>query len=133
MKLFDNINVNELASLIQIRNHLTYLLNSTSTSLIPKGDVRKIQNLLFEMDKYFLNKLISSDSAPVSVEEKNISGFIKFGVDEVGTKSNASETDKQPSLNLEAEVKAEVKAEVDSETKVEVKSDRKKYKKNSDK
>ena len=129
MKLFDNINVNELASLIQIRNHLTYLLNSTSTSLIPKGDVRKIQNLLFEMDKYFLNKLISSDSAPVSVEEKNISGFIKFGVDEVGTKSNASETDKQLSLNLEAEVKAEV----DSETKVEVKSDRKKYKKNSDK
>ena len=129
MKLFDNINVNELASLIQIRNHLTYLLNSTSTSLIPKGDVRKIQNLLFEMDKYFLNKLISSDSAPVPVEEKNISGFIKFGVDEVGTKSNASETDKKPSLNLEAEVKAEV----DSETKVEVKSDRKKYKKNSDK
>lgn len=54
----EDINFNHLSSLVQVRSHLVFLLNNGSRSLVTKNEVRKIQNLIIEIDKYFIKQTL---------------------------------------------------------------------------
>lgn len=69
--------IEELSSLISIRNHLAFLLNNGSRTLVSKEDTRKISVLISEIDKHFLMTTLSQESSLASHAESK--GFIKYG------------------------------------------------------
>lgn len=65
----------ELASLVIVRNHLSALLNSASRTVIGKDDVKKVSSVIAELDKNFLDSLLRG----VPSLETKPSGFVKYG------------------------------------------------------
>jgi len=76
-KLQNSEKILQLSSLVSVRNHLAFLLNNGSRSLVSKDDARKISLLIAEMDKQFLTSLLSDTSLPSPTPENK--GFIKYG------------------------------------------------------